>query len=56
MRREAENILADNLVIFPLYARLMAAAVWEDEVGGFKHNPTQASHTWNVEYWHRTDV
>jgi peptide/nickel transport system substrate-binding protein len=53
---EAESILADNLVIFPLYARLVTAAVWEDEVGGFKHNPTQASHTWNVEYWYRTDL
>jgi ABC-type transport system substrate-binding protein len=53
---EAENILADNLVIFPLYARLVTAAVWEDEVGGFKHNPTQASHTWNMEFWYRTDL
>ena len=53
---EAENILADNLVIFPLYARLVTAAVWEDEVGGFKHNPTSASHTWNMEVWFRTDL
>ncbi len=54
--QEAENILADNLVIFPLYARLVTAAVWEDEIGGFKHNPTQASHTWNMENWYRTDL
>jgi peptide/nickel transport system substrate-binding protein len=53
---EAENILADNLVIIPLYARLVTAAVWADEIGGFKHNPTQASHTWNVEFWYRTDI
>ncbi len=53
---EAEAILADNLVIYPLYARLVTAAVWEDEVGGFKHNPTQASHTWNIEEWYRTDL
>ncbi|MEN8041070.1 MAG: ABC transporter substrate-binding protein [Actinomycetota bacterium] len=52
---EAERILADNLVIFPLYARLVTAAVWADEVGGFKHNPTSASHTWNMEMWYRTD-
>jgi len=52
---EAENLIADNLVIIPLYARLVTAAVWEDEIGGFKHNPTQASHTWNLEYWYRTD-
>ncbi|MGI9665988.1 MAG: ABC transporter substrate-binding protein [Acidimicrobiia bacterium] len=52
---EAEAILADNLVILPLYARLSTAAVWEDEVGGFKHNPTQATDTWNIEEWFRTD-
>ena len=52
---EAEAILADNLVIYPLYARLSTAAVWEDEVGGFKHNPTQATDTWNLEAWFRTD-
>lgn len=53
---EAENILADNAVMHPLYARLVTAAVWEDEVGGFKHNPTQAGHTWNIEEWYRTDA
>jgi ABC-type transport system substrate-binding protein len=54
--QEAENLVADDLVIIPLYARLVTAAVWEDEIGGFKHNPTQASHTWNLEYWYRTDL
>ncbi len=53
---EAEKILADNVVIIPLYARLVTAAVWGDEVGGFKHNPTQAGHTWNLESWYRTDL
>ncbi len=53
---EAENLLADNLVFIPLYARLVTAAVWADEIGNFKHNPTQASHTWNMEYWYRTDA
>ncbi|GMR02128.1 MAG: hypothetical protein BMS9Abin20_0455 [Acidimicrobiia bacterium] len=53
---EAENIIADNLVIFPLYSRLVTAAVWEDEIGGFKHNPTDASHTWNIESWYRSDL
>ena len=52
---EAENILADNLVLIPLYGHLMAAAVWEDEVGNFKHNPSQAGPTWNMEFWYRTD-
>ena len=53
---EAESILADQVVIIPLYARLVTAAVWGDEVGGFKHNPTQASHTWNMEQWYRVDM
>ena len=53
---EAEQILADQLVMIPLYARLVTAAVWGDEVGGFKHNPTQASHTWNMEGWYRVDL
>ncbi|NNF64314.1 MAG: hypothetical protein HKN07_08625 [Acidimicrobiia bacterium] len=53
--QEAEQILADEVVIIPLYARLVTAAVWGDEVGGFKHNPTQASHTWNMEEWYRVD-
>ena len=53
---EAENILADNAVMHPLYARLVTAAVWEDTIGGFKHNPTQASHTWNIEDWYRADA
>ncbi len=53
---EVENILADNAIMHPLYARLVTAAVWEDEVGGFKHNPTQAGHTWNIEDWYRTDA
>jgi peptide/nickel transport system substrate-binding protein len=53
---EAEQILADELVIIPLYARLVTAAVWADEIGNFKHNPTQASHTWNMERWYRADL
>lgn len=53
---EAEKILADELVIIPLYARPVAAVVWEDEIGGFKHNPTRAGFTWNIEFWHRNDL
>jgi len=52
---EAEEILADQAVILPIVQRLTAAAVWGDEIGGFKHNPTSSSHTWNIEYWYRTD-
>ena len=53
---EAENILADNVVIIPLYARLVTAAVWGDEIGGYKHNPSNAGHTWNMELWYRSDA
>lgn len=52
---EAEGILADQAVILPLQARLSVGAVWADEVGGFRHNPTLAGHTWNIEEWYRTD-
>ena len=31
---EAEQILADEVVIIPLYARLTTMAYWGDEVGG----------------------
>jgi peptide/nickel transport system substrate-binding protein len=54
--QEAETILADNLVIIPLYAHPVTAAVWEDEIGGFMHNPTRAGFTWNVEFWFRNDA
>jgi len=54
--QEMENILADNAIMHPLYARPVTAAVWVDEIGGFKHNPTQATHTWNIEDWYRTDA
>ena len=53
---EAEAILADQMVFLPLYTRLVTAAVWGDEIGGFKHNPTSAGHLWNAEEWYRTDI
>ena len=53
---EAEDILADQVVIIPLYQRLDPGAVWADTVGGFKHNPSQASVTWNMEDWYRIDL
>jgi peptide/nickel transport system substrate-binding protein len=56
LMQEGEQILADQVVIIPLYARLVTAAVWGDEVGGFKHNPTSKSHTWNMEDWYRVDL
>ena len=54
--QEAEQILADQVVLVPLYARLTVAAAWADEVGGFKHHPTSQGYTWNMEYWYRKDL
>ena len=56
LMQEAEQIMADQVVIIPLYARLVTSAVWGDEIGGHKHNPTQAAHTWNIEEWYRVDL
>lgn len=56
LMQEGEEIIADQVVIIPLYARLVTAAVWGDEIGGHKHNPTQAAHTWNIEDWYRVDL
>lgn len=53
---EAENILADNLVIIPLYAKPVASAIWADRFAGFVHNPTpRAGFTWNIEFWNRLE-
>jgi peptide/nickel transport system substrate-binding protein len=53
---EAENILADQVVFIPLYQRLDPGAVWADTIGGYKHNPSQAGDTWNIEEWYRADM
>ena len=53
---EMETILADQVVIIPLYQRLDPGAVWADTVGGYKHNPSQAGDTWNMEFWYRMDL
>jgi ABC-type transport system substrate-binding protein len=53
---EMETLVADNVVIIPLYARLDPGAVWADEIGGYKHNPSQAGDTWNIEEWYRVDL
>jgi ABC-type transport system substrate-binding protein len=53
---EFEQLLADQVVIIPLFQRLDPGAVWADRVGGFKHNPSQAALTWNMEGWYRVDM
>ncbi len=56
LMQEGEAILADQVVIIPLYARLVTAAAWGNKVGGYKHNPTSASDLWNIEDWYRVDL
>ncbi len=51
----AERLLADDLVFLPLYPSESVAAVWADTLGGFKHNPTPGSYTWNIGEWYRVD-
>jgi peptide/nickel transport system substrate-binding protein len=56
---EAEAILADQVVIIPLYQRPDAGAVWAETLGGYQHLPyylgelVQGGDTWNVESWFR---
>jgi peptide/nickel transport system substrate-binding protein len=54
--QEAEQILADQVVIIPLHANLAVAAWWGDEVGGIKHQAAADGLTWNVGEWYRTDL
>lgn len=50
---ELERILADQVVIIPLYTNPDVGVVWADEIAGYVHNPTMAGDTWNVETWYR---
>ncbi len=56
LAQAAEQILADNAVVIPVGARSVVGAVWADSIAGFVMNPSQASHTWNIEFWHRLDL
>ena len=53
--RRTEELLAEQAVILPLFARLWIGAVWLDEVGGYVPNSTIAGDTWNIERWFRAD-
>jgi peptide/nickel transport system substrate-binding protein len=50
---EAETILAEQLVFIPLYELPDAGVVWADEIGGYRHHPSED--TWNVATWNRID-
>lgn len=52
---ELERILAEEVVLIPLYAEPNPGAVWASEIAGYRHNPTAAADTWNVELWYRAD-
>jgi len=50
---EAEQLLADQLVILPFAARTATLQWWGDTVAGLVHNPTEVGYTWNIEEWYR---
>jgi len=51
---EAEEILADQVVIIPLATRGNAVAWWSDAVAGVRHHPARPA-TWNLDRWYRLD-
>ncbi len=48
---EAEEILAAELPLIPLFHRSSLAAFWSDVVTGVAHNGSRSGLTWNVELW-----
>ncbi len=50
---EAEAILADRMVIIPLFRRPEVGFVWGDEVSGYAPAPTVPGDTWNIGTWYR---
>lgn len=50
-----EQILASEAVMIPVWPRLNLGAVRADVIAGFVHNPSSASHTWNIDSWYRVD-
>jgi len=52
---EAEEILADQVVIIPLATRGEGVAWWSGAVAGVRHHPARPA-TWNLERWFRLDL
>jgi ABC-type transport system substrate-binding protein len=50
---EAEQIIADEAVILPLFAAPVTAAFWPDEIQGFVMSGLRPGFTWNIERWRR---
>ena len=53
LAREAENILADQVVFIPLLTRATLSAVWADEIAGYGYSTWLD--TWDIETWRRAD-
>ncbi len=51
--RQAEELLANQVVVIPLSAHPVIGAAWADEIQGYQMNPSAAGHTWNIEHWYR---
>ena len=49
----AEQLLAEDLPLIPLFHRSSVAAVWTDSVAGIVHNGSSSDLTWNVETWQK---
>lgn len=52
---EAEQIIADEAVILPLFAAPVTAAFWPDEIQGFVMSGLRPGFTWNIERWRRPE-
>ena len=52
---EAEEILADQVVLLPLATRGGALAWWSDTLAGPSHHPSRPG-TWNLERWYRPEA
>ncbi len=50
---EAEDILATELPIIPLFNRAIHVAYWSDVVTGIVPNGSASTVTWNIESWQR---
>jgi len=50
---EAEDILATELPVIPLFSRSTSVAYWSDVVAGVLANGSASDLTWNVENWQR---
>jgi peptide/nickel transport system substrate-binding protein len=53
LARQAEELLAEQVVVIPLGAYPVVGVVWADEIQGYRMNPSVAGHTWNIEHWYR---